>query len=373
MDKVRARAFCFTVNLPDEGDVVILDLPIAGVNYQVWQYEMSPTTQKRHIQGYAHFANQITVKTFKNKLLGWSGVQGHIEVARGDHKQNTAYCTKEDTRINGCGPYIYGEIPKQGERKDLRECFEAFKTNGLSEALVDQYPTQMIMFGNQMQKLLNRVKHLNWKPRTQYIKPKVLVYWGETETGKTRAAASKNAVFCDFDSRYPWGHYEGEPVVCIDEFTGPEQVKLSTLLKWLDGYNITIQVPYEGNKPFIPREVYICSNNSPWDWYPLESQARRMALFRRFTVVCNFRKVAGTVVKSYSRGKDQDNDGVGEHNPLNGLIQVAVDMAQVVELERLEEQRAAEAAEVVDPLDELLDQVSQETHPPSPSDLEDPL
>ena len=157
-----------------------------------------------------------------------------------------------------------------------------------------------------MERILTKVKHIEWKQRTTFSPPKVYVYWGNPDTGKTRTAAERDAVFCDYESRYPWAHYEGQEVVCIDEFTGAEQIKLSTLLRWLDGYKVTVQIPYEGNKPFIPKTIFICSNNSPNDWYPTESEARKRALFRRFTVVCQFMKTALGVMKRYSKGGHLD-------------------------------------------------------------------
>lgn len=146
----------------------------------------------------------------------------------------------------------------------------------------------MVIYGNQMEKTIKRISHINWVARRRYAPPEVIVLTGCTGSGKTRMAAQEGAIFCDYDSRYPWGHYEGQEVVCYDEYDG--QLPLSTLLKQLDGYKITVQIPYEGNKPWIPKKVFICSNKAWNTWYPAATLDQREALWRRFDRVTIFEK-----------------------------------------------------------------------------------
>lgn len=194
-------------------------------------------------------------------------------------------------------------MPKQGQRSDLANALNELKTDGFSEEWVDKYPTQAVMYNKSMETLIKKIKHIHWKPRDRYQAPEVTVLFGVTGSGKTREAAEAGAIFCDYDSRYPWGHYEGNPVVCYDEFDG--QIALSTLLKQLDGYNITVQIPYEGNKPWIPRSVYICSNKNPNIWYKEATVEQREALWRRFKTVVEFTYGQnGQLTRIYLKGED---------------------------------------------------------------------
>lgn len=311
----RSRAWCFTANLPDGSEYVPLSIPWKGPIYIIWQYESGTHL---HIQGYAYYENQRVGETVKKQIKNWCGVDAHLEVARGTPAQNRDYCSKEESRVDG--PFEFGEIPHAGKRTDLSDCWELYEAEGVTKGmiwyfqncyhlraqlralrvgrcvglapslliveLIGQYPTQMIMYSAHMARLVNEMAAIDWKPRTKYAPPRVILLYGESGTGKTRYAAEMGAIFCDYDSRYIWGHYKGEKCVCFDEFTG--QVPLSTLLKQLDGYKVTVQIPYLGNKPWIPETVFICSNNPPDSWYPTETAVRLTALMRRCTVICEF-------------------------------------------------------------------------------------
>lgn len=119
--------------------------------------------------------------------------------------------------------------------------------------------------------------------------PSVIVYWGRTGAGKTRA------VFDNLHSTediyvHPGGSwfdgYEGQPIVLFDDYAGSE-FKLQYLLKLLDRY--PMQVPVKGGfVSFVPREIYLTSNLDPADWYSNAHREHVDAMFRRFTNVVLF-------------------------------------------------------------------------------------
>lgn len=117
----------------------------------------------------------------------------------------------------------------------------------------------------------------------------VIVYWGRTGAGKTRAVYSNlpNAKDLYVHPGGPWfDGYDMQPIVLFDDFAGSE-FKLQYLLKLLDRY--PMQVPIKGGfVSFIPKEIYITSNLDPEDWYRNAHQEHRLALFRRFTNVVQF-------------------------------------------------------------------------------------
>lgn len=106
----RAHAFCFTVNNPTVADKQrVRDLP--GARYLIWQVEKGEQGTP-HIQGYVWLKRQIVLTSFR-KLIP----RGHIEVAKGSPKQNQAYCSKEEGRIEG--PFEVGQCPQKGRRTDI--------------------------------------------------------------------------------------------------------------------------------------------------------------------------------------------------------------------------------------------------------------
>lgn len=292
----RSRGWCFTANLPDGWEQFP---PIEEANweyeYLVYQYEKGTHP---HIQGYVYFKNAIVGKSVAKRLYDWCGIHCHLEVAKGSPEQNKVYCTKEESRIVGYGPFEFGIMPEQGKRSDLSDCFNLFREEGLTDELLAKYPSQLVMYHGKMKQLKNEVEHREWKFTEERQPPQVIVIYGPTGTGKTREAheAGKDkggTVMCDYSSRYLWGQYEGQEVVCFDEFVG--QVPIYQMLKLLDRYNNTVQVPYLGNKPWIPKTIYICSNLAPEQWWadvkPAVTLEQREALYRRFTKVIEWKYI----------------------------------------------------------------------------------
>jgi len=65
-----------------------------------FQVEISPTTQKEHLQGCFELKKKARPTTF------FRGP--HYEKQRGTNTEASAYATKDDTRKPGCEPFIYG-------------------------------------------------------------------------------------------------------------------------------------------------------------------------------------------------------------------------------------------------------------------------
>lgn len=323
----RARGWCFTANLPD-GQVELLDSKIPTSKYCVYQYESGT---HRHIQGYVYFENARTGKSVKKAIKDWCGIDAHLEVAKGSPQQNKEYCTKEDTRIEGTTPVEHGEIPQPGVRTDLVEAWDAYKDNGLTYELLESHPKQLIMYGNRFKALREEMHGITWKHRNGFHPKKVIILWGESGTGKTRQAAEENAVFAKYESRYTWGHYRGEPVVCFDEFNG--QVGIEEMLTLCDGYNASVQVPYMGNMPWIPHTVYICSNTDYLVWWEKAKPEQVRAFWRRVTKCIKFTNTAMGVLKQYQKGgEDEELDATQIVPPATPGPQLVTGQPDIVDL-----------------------------------------
>lgn len=109
--------WCFTWNNPP-------DLPDGlgwstdNVKTLVYQFE-SGSAGTKHVQGYVELKFRRTLSGVKS-LLGADSV--HFEPRRGTRKQAIQYCMKEDTRVEGTTPFVYGDVESaQGKRTDLSE------------------------------------------------------------------------------------------------------------------------------------------------------------------------------------------------------------------------------------------------------------
>jgi len=308
----RARGWCFTANLPEDEEVDVLTSAIPKATYCCYQYESGT---HRHIQGYVWFNTQRLGSTVKKIIKDWCGIEAHLEIAKGTAQQNLDYCSKVDTRIDGTEPQAFGEIPQQGARTDLVTCWDVYKEDGLTEEILETYPQQLLMYGNRMKSLREEKDAMHWKHRAGFFKKEVVILWGESDTGKTREAAERGAVMAKYESRYTWGHYRGEPVVCFDEFNG--QVSVEEMLTLCDGYNATVQIPYLGNKPWIPNTIYICSNSDYMTWWEKAKPVQLQAFWRRVTKCVKFTKTELGVLKQWQKGAP-------EAVPIDALLQ-AVD------------------------------------------------
>ncbi|CCH63354.1 Rep [Cuban alphasatellite 1] len=112
----KSRNYCFTLfsyvlplfnSLPD------------WANYLVFQEEESPSTGRRHIQGYVNLKSPQSFSFLKKKL----GDGVHLEQARGSASCNRDYCRKTDSRVSG--PWEFGILAEQGSKK--RKTMESFQ------------------------------------------------------------------------------------------------------------------------------------------------------------------------------------------------------------------------------------------------------
>lgn len=288
-NRTRSRGWTFTANIP-EGEYDILDKGFKA-DYMVWQYEM---VEHMHIQGYVYFANARTMSVVKKDIKTWCGVEAHLEKTRGTPQENKTYCTKEESRVHG--PFEEGECPAPGARTDMAEFLTRLKENGLTEEIGMLYPQLAVQYGTKAEALIERWKYSNWTQRLVFTKPKVIVLWGDSGTGKTTEAMEKGACRRLNGSNWPWNDYKGHDVVLYDEFDGT--IPLPDILTQIDGWPVSVPIIYKGNMPFIPKTIYICSNFAPYGWY---GNGMPDSLDRRIDEIWHYTKVDQVVVKTQTK------------------------------------------------------------------------
>jgi len=306
----QARTFCITINDPTE---VLDTFPakwasrntdeknwIGRVRYCIWQYEVAPTTDRRHVQLYIEVLSAMAFSTVK-KLLGCP--KAHVEKRQGTQRQAIDYCRKEETRAAGAdqGPFEYGtqaqitqvEEGKKAKRTDIANAVQAVKQTSVSN-LAQTDPVAFVKWHKGLKELEYELKRQ--KASTEDRQVTTMVFFGEPGSGKTFTAFD----FCRSNqksyyvlnppagSQSVWFNgYDGQEVLIIDEMNG-SWISWTMLLRLLDKYPLQIQT--KGGMTWASWTWIILTSNSLWTtWYPtFRGGMDLVALKRRIGMTLHF-------------------------------------------------------------------------------------
>jgi len=243
------------------------------VEYAIWQHERGEDGTD-HIQGYVCFKNKKRLSWIKENC----DERAHWEprAPNSDHDSAKAYCSKEDTRVDG--PWTTGDdknVPrKKGERSDLKRVHEMMTKGGATAADLmlnpDTFPVWCRNYRAIDRFLLETEPKRNWITFTQ-------VYWGVSGCGKTRRAHYEASLKADgtvgepyYVLRKPqgnavyWDGYKGEKHIIIDEFYG--WIPRNQMLTLCDRYPCIIDHK-GGARNFLGKKIWITSNDPPETWW----------------------------------------------------------------------------------------------------------
>lgn len=297
---LRRNYWCFTTFKVDEFKVPE-ESPL--LKYCIYQIELCPTTQKRHIQGYVEFTKQM----FMNKIKQFfDDSTMHLEPRKGTGQEAKDYCTpdiplacRDGKTKRECGeflegPWEYGTITvsEQGKRNDLINIYQDLLTNIQMSAILDKYPASFIRYHRGIIAANNVIISNKWKTCQRHLE--VTVIFGDPGTGKTYYVFNKSGIEGGIyelaepnDKTVWWDNYEGEQNLLIDEYNG--WIKWSTFLRVLDIYPLKIAV--KGGHTYLGiTKIFITSNMDPNAWYASEPQRNNLALFRRLHNIVRFNK-----------------------------------------------------------------------------------
>lgn len=335
----RSRDWCFTIwlhkqdgSLVDELDwelmkdeFVPLKPDIPKVKYLIYQYEIGGKQQHMHIQGYMEFEHAVGMLSAKKKLAKWSGEESpSMHKRRGSPFEASDYCRKSETKITET--FEFGEAPLEDDLPIMAQAFNILRQNKgvITEELVGgKYLNHTTMYATKWKNILSDIENVNWVQRTEYQKPKVFLLYGKTRSGKSRRAYANGAFGISADSQWPFNEYHGQSVVVFDDYRG--ELKVGYLLKLLDGHPIRVPIQYNGNKPWIPKRIYITSNEHPKNWYPklaTDFPETYAALLERFDVIDYYDKFRDP-------GNDIDNDEPVERPNIPQETQVVTGEPQI--------------------------------------------
>jgi len=273
----RARSFCFTVNNPDVDDILVPQTwDPKAYNYLVYQLEEGDAGT-RHLQGYINLKNP---RDFDSFCDWFPGRRVHLEIAKGNGKQNRAYCTKSEGRIEG--PWEFGVLPEQGKRNDLL-AVKADLDEGASMAEIAQnHFSQFVRYSRAFKEYKCLMATANDYPK------EIICLYGTTGVGKTRWCY-ENCPGAYWKTRSVghsqwWDGYDGHECIVIDEYYG--WFTWDFLLRLTDRYSIQLEVK-QSTVPCLAKKIVFTSNKHPRDWYPNSRYAwdETNPLKRRFTEI----------------------------------------------------------------------------------------
>lgn len=242
------------------------------ISYCIYQREECPETKRHHWQGYLELSGQKSFRQLK-VLLGDSA---HIEPRRGSAYDAAEYCRKLDSAIPGT-QVEWGEISNPGKRSDLKECMEMVMRGAADSEIIERFPGTWCR-NHKGLTAARTVKIRSSVPAWREVK--VIVMYGPTGTGKTRACYQKDPDLYSLpipaNNSLWFDGYRGERTLLLDDFTG--WIKHAFLLRILDGYKIDL--PVKGG--FVSAawtQVFITSNRHPSEWY--SKHGLRPELIRR--------------------------------------------------------------------------------------------
>lgn len=273
----RGKNWMFTLNnytAAEEAFIQSLPSSDPDVIWLTYGRELGEQTGTPHLQGYLCLARRLRLQQLRQKLP-----RCHLEIRRGSHADAKRYCQKDaDFEEHGVEPES-----GQGTRTDL-ETLKNSLDNGLPlRDIADAHFATFLRY-NKGIKL-----YVNLNARSRDWVTSVVVYWGRTGAGKTRAVyenlPNPNSLYTHPGG--PWfDGYEGQAICLFDDFSG-SCFQLPYLLKILDRY--PMQVPVKGAfVNWAPYEIYITSNINPCMWYRNAHPEHVAALMRRISNCVKF-------------------------------------------------------------------------------------
>lgn len=266
----KSRRWTFTVNNYTQDDMDRLSA--MKTDFLIYGFETAPGTGTPHLQGYAVFPHQKTLRTLKRYQA-----RAHWEVAKGTHSECIAYCRKEDKT-----PFVRGQEPKDRRRKIRAKAI-------LSKDLINGQrilATERTILGLEMEKeMLLEIKD------NCLEKPKIVYIHGQSGTGKSYYALQEavrdygvsNVSTLRFD-KAGFAHCGNPQAPClvILEFR-PSCIDAVTFLELTDGYGIHLNVKH-GSVYIRTSCIYICSILHPQEIYKEEINKQ---FLRRITNIIN--------------------------------------------------------------------------------------
>lgn len=269
----RVRGWCYTLNNYTNADVDKHKefFEQQKIKYHVFGFEVGESGTP-HLQGYIEFENPREMGGVK-KLMP----KAHLEKRYASPIEASNYCKKGDNFLE------WGEVPKQGERKDLLELRDKIIEGGVSavDEIVMNDPMAFHMYGRTLERVSDVVM---MKTRRREMTEGVWLF-GKTGVGKTHRAyemIGEEDFYNVPDDRGWWDNYRQQKYCLLNDFRG--SVKFSHLLEMADKY--AFEVPRRGRPPlpFVSKKIIVTSSLPPEKIYMNKCGDDFAQIYRRFKV-----------------------------------------------------------------------------------------
>lgn len=250
----RSTKWCWTLNNYDEKDEERMRSTISQevCSYILWGREIGENGTP-HLQGF--MVSYRTTLTALKRRIGIDAL--HLEIMKGSLEEAITYCKKDGDWEE------HGTPPRQGQRSDL-ETIRNEIVEGKSELdIATNHFSRWVTYRRSFERYRELLRE-----STPREKPKVVVHWGPTGTGKTKWV--HDYIQRSQKSLWIWGGdrwfdgYIGQDVALFDDFRG--ELSFGFLLRVLDRYRLSVPIK-GGFANWTPTEIYITSNKRPEEWY----------------------------------------------------------------------------------------------------------
>lgn len=292
----RSMHFCFTWfyenNKPEEVLKRYYDNNDDLVVFILGGYEICPSTQKKHIQGYIQLNKKKTFKVFMKEFQTFIKNKCHMQMCMGSSEQNKFYCEKEGNVFSfGDIQDIISKYQKVNDDREKRvgptKVIKSYYENGGDslKLIVKEAADNVsaIKYAESLHKYYD-------KPRGRHDRVRLSYYYGLPGTGKTFSASKeldddKKAYYVkDADKPKWWDQYDGEKYVIIDDLR--DKIDFGSLL------NIVNPSPYltefkGGSRQLKATDFVITTNYTPTGLYndELYRKESMMPLLRRMNKI----------------------------------------------------------------------------------------
>lgn len=287
--------------------------------YMIYGEEICPDTNKTHWQGYVTLKNQKSLRSMKTLM----GEKVHLERAKGNTKQNIAYCSK-DGKVTE-----HGTRPEPGRRTDLEAVADMVVDGKSVSEVAEALPVQFIKYHKGIEKLHARMS----KPRTW--KTKVICHWGPTGSGKTRTAIEAGAAMVSFENNFFGGYESGMDTILLDE-ADKMTIPKGVLLQITDRYPYVANVKGNFTK-WNPKTIYMTGILHPSLWFDGGDEwLRRIDSIVEFPRPDASESKEAVAVEAKEEEKQPAEAGVAYNPGTKAIIPPDVSGLEKAELERLE-------------------------------------
>lgn len=261
----RGRAWCLTV-YTDKDEFDFESEP--QVRFAIWQREVGDAKHHEHVQMYLELKTTQRASWVKARFPN----RPHVEPRRGTQEEAIKYVTKLKGRIRG--PWEYGTKAKQGQRTDLMAVAATIRASTSLARVVEEHPVEFIRMSRGMETYFD---YTHRPPRRG--KPDVIILWGESGTGKSRAVfdqleEEETEYYLAPDcSPVQWmDGYRGEETIVFDDFEAKMPVQqFKNLIDWHP-----LRMQRKHGWVIINAKYFIFTSNlDPRDWYQGDPNVRR--------------------------------------------------------------------------------------------------